>query len=240
MKILGHRGIRQDENINKPYQNTIEAINFAIKNNADGVEIDVFASLDKICFVIHDDEIKIHNGGDIKITSSNSKIIDLQRIGKPNNIYKIPKLSELFEYFSVRKNKILNIEIKQNGISELVYKEIKNSKILKDNLIISSFNHSDLISFRQLDKNIKIGLLFTSDDAEKEGYFEYIENLSDKLGNTIFIPNCYTKNEKILNSEREKYFWTIKEKEIENGLFDSLKKLPNANFITDFPELIKR
>ncbi len=237
MKILGHRGIRQPENLDKPYQNTIEAINYAIANNADGVEVDVILSKDKICYVIHDDEIKIHNGSDIKISENNSVNIDIEKIGFPKNIYKIPKLSEILEVFKHQKNKILNIEIKQKSIAEYVFDEVKNSRIAKENIIISSFNHSDLEIYRNLDKETKIGFLFNSEDSEKEGYFDYINNLSEKFGNTIFVPNCYSKNPKILNSEREKYFWTIKKEELNNGIFENLRKLPNSNFITDYPEI---
>jgi glycerophosphoryl diester phosphodiesterase len=44
MKILGHRGIRQEENSRLPYQNTLEAIQYALEKSADGVELDVIAS----------------------------------------------------------------------------------------------------------------------------------------------------------------------------------------------------
>ncbi len=235
MKILGHRGIRQEDKT-KPYQNTLEAINYAFENKADGIEIDVWLSKDKKLMVIHDDEIKIHSrSSKIKITRSTYSEIKNIDLDRSNIKSKIPSLQELLEILP--ENKILNIEIKQKGIAENVVEEIKNYKN-KNNIIVSSFKHEELKTAYQKDKNIKLGILFDSKDADKKNFLDYLIKLDQEINSYCYIPNCYTTNEKILKSDKLKFFWTIKEKEIDDKIVDKLAKLPNSNFITDYPEIL--
>ncbi len=236
VQILGHRGIRQDENPEKPYQNTIEAINYALENKADGIELDVWASKDGICYVIHDDDISLHGGEKIKITESKVLEIEKARIGKGNKKYKIPQLRDIIEIFKTN-NKTLNIEIKQKGISHIVLKEIKEVGE-GENIIMSSFYHENLADIRTENKDITVGLLFDSKDGNRPEYYDYLVSLDKKLGNAYLIPNCYTENERILNWEKEKYFWTIKKTEIEQDIAINLLKYPKTNFITDYPEIL--
>lgn len=234
MKILGHRGIRQEDK-NKPYQNTLEAIKYAFDNDADGIEIDVWMSKDNRVIVIHDNEINIHSETSKgKITEKTLKEINNVKLDKVHSISNIPALQEILEILP--ENKILNIEIKQENISKYLLEEIKNYRT--ENIIISSFNHDELEKVREKNKDIKIGILFDSKTADRNDYYEYLIKLDEKINSYCYIPNCYTKNPKILNSEKPKFFWTIKEKEIFDRTVERLSKLPNANFITDYPEIL--
>ena len=155
---------------NLPYQNTLEAFNHAIEKGADGFELDVIASKDGKCFVIHDDDISKHGAGEGLVTQLDSKEIKTKKgFGK----YNIPALSEVLAAYS-KNNKLINIEIKQEGIAELVVKEIVETKYPIENLLVSSFNHHDLITTRNLNADIKIGLLFGKESREDKNFEQNI------------------------------------------------------------------
>jgi glycerophosphoryl diester phosphodiesterase len=232
IKILGHRGINQPENKSLPYQNTLEAFNYAIEKGADGFELDVIASKDGKCFVIHDDDILKHGGGEGLITQLDSKEIKNKKLA---GRYNIPALSEVLTTYS-KKNALINIEIKQQGIAELVVKEIIGAKYPIENLLISSFNHHDLIIARGLNSNIKIGLLFGRESREDKNFEQNIMLLSERLAPTAFCMEKTLAYLSVLESQNEKYFWTIKKEDIQSYIIQGLMMYENVNFITDYPE----
>jgi glycerophosphoryl diester phosphodiesterase len=71
MLIFGHRGVRKNNNILSPYQNTIAAFEQAFIEGAEGIELDVVLSKDNNLIVIHDDEIAKHS------LNNNQKISEL-------------------------------------------------------------------------------------------------------------------------------------------------------------------
>ena len=102
-------------------------------------------------------------------------------------------------------------------------------------MIISSFNHKNLQDLRKKDKDLKLGILFYK---KEENYEEYILKLAEKLGNYVFIPEKECGFERINNSNVEKYYWTFREKD--KSHLKRINKYPNANIITDFPELYRK
>jgi glycerophosphoryl diester phosphodiesterase len=232
MKILGHRGINQPENGELPYQNTIEAINHAFNVNADGVELDVFISKDEKCFVIHDNDTSKHKAGHGLITELNGLEISEKQIdGK----YKIPTLCEVLS-IAKEKDKIINIEIKQEGIQDFVIKEVLDSKINLENIIISSFNHHDLFAVRDKNKEIKIGILFGKETKKISQYQQHLLELATRLTPICFMMEKTLPYISILESKIDKYFWTIKKEDIQNYNVQGLTMYENINFITDYPE----
>lgn len=232
MKILGHRGINQPENPNLPYQNTLEAISYAFNVGADGIELDVFLSKDEKCFVIHDNDISKHKAGQGIITELNSLEIEEKRIDRK---YKIPKLSEILS-LAKEKDKIVNIEIKQEGIQDFVIKEVLDSKINLENIIISSFNHHDLFAAREKNKEIKIGILFGKETKKTSQYQQHLLELATRLAPSCFMMEKTLPYISILESKIDKYFWTIKKEDIQNYNVQGLMMYENINFITDYPE----
>ena len=237
MKILGHRGIISS-NINLPYQNTIEAIEYALNSGADGVEIDVWKSKDNLCFVIHDDEIKKHSIFDSgKITQLKSGDIKNLKVGKKYP-YKIPTLREVIYLFRDKYlNKILNIEIKQKNIFKEVLKEVEHSQINLKNIIFSSFNHQDLSSIREINKDVKLGILYGDIHEREDNFAQYIMKLAKNLEPSYLNPNYKCKNKKLLSLQKEKFFWTVNKLDQINNL----SQYPHVNIITDKPgEIIKK
>jgi glycerophosphoryl diester phosphodiesterase len=239
MKILGHRGIRQEENSRLPYQNTLEAIQYALEKSADGVELDVIASRDGKCFVIHDDDISKHGSSSGFITELQSEEIKSRRVGGDAG-YKISALSEILSLFK-RNNKTINIEIKQEGISDIVLKEILDSKISLEGVIVSSFSHHDLISLRNQNADVKAGLLFGKESRQNKYFEQYITQLAERLAPTAFMMEKTLSYLSVLESRNEKYFWTILKEDMENFTVEGLAMYEGVNFITDYPEeLVKK
>jgi len=212
MKILGHRGLREH---GKPYQNTKEAIISAMEEGADGVEIDVLASKDNILYLSHDLDLQIHSdfsSGNINELSEEE--LSEVKVGFKGDYYHIAKLSEILDLFKNQyKGKILNIEIKQKNITKILYNEIEKSGISKPQLIVSCFQHEEIKQYRQLDKEVKIGILFEEipEDKTKDQYIKYINNLAEEIGKPIAI-HPYIKSDlfdKFQNYENN--FWTVKE-----------------------------
>jgi len=234
IKILGHRGVNQPENISLPYQNTLEAFNYAAEKNADGFELDVISSKDGKCFVIHDDDTSKHGGKGIITRLNAAEIKKLKLYGK----YNIPTLAEVLDIFS-RKNRFINIEVKQPGIVEQVIKEITASLYPMENILMSSFVHSDLGVARKAHRDILIGLLFGRESRDNPGYEQYIVHLSEKLAPTAFCMEKTLPYLSVLQSKNEKFFWTIKKEDMTNNLVEGLLMYENVNFITDYPGELK-
>ncbi len=232
IKILGHRGANQPENPKIPYQNTLEAFQYSIDEKADGVELDVFASKDGKCFVIHDDDISKHGDEIGLITQLHAKEISTKKVGKLAK-FNIPSLLDVLKLFS-NTNKTINIELKQEGIEELVVQEILDSRISLENILVSSFKHHDLVSLRNLDKKIKIGLLFGRESKQNPEFQRYIMDLSERLTPTAFCMEKTLSYISVLESTNEKYFWTIKKEDLENYVVEGLMMYENVNFITDY------
>lgn len=232
MKILGHRGIDQTDNPQKPYQNTIEAIKYALEAGCDGIEIDVHLSKDGTAYVIHDDDISIRSNFSAgKISELTDEEITEKRVGKINQ-YKIPKLSEVIDIFK-ENNNILNIEMKQEGIYKAIFKELKDSKLDRERVIISSFILEDIENLKEENRDIQTGLIFV-EKREDLGFEDYLIDLQSKTNSFYMIEkNC--NYQKILEEEIPKYFWTFKKNDLTD--FERIKKYKNYNIITDYPEI---
>ncbi len=231
MMILGHRGIRQPEKPELPYQNSLEAISYAIDKGADGTELDVFVSSDGVCHVIHDDDTSLHGGGGL-ITAMDSSQISAVKI---NGGYRIPKLSDVLSLFKER-DKFLNIEMKQHGIAEFVEKTVRVSGIKSEQVLISSFNHHDLMEMRELNKSLTIGLLFGRESKKNEIFEQYVTALAEKLAPSAYCMEKSLTYLSVLESRLQKYFWTITEDDVKNLRVEGLMMYENVNLITDYPE----
>ena len=155
MLIIGHRGAPTLKR-----ENTISSFQAALKNNVDGLELDVQLTKDKKLIVYHDFYI-INYQNEKKLIAN----LDLQQVRAIYTDYHIPTLDEVLNICS--KDIILNIEIKStNLLNVYIINETVNLLIkyqLNQNTIISSFNPFVLIQLKKVNTNIKIGLLWTQD-----------------------------------------------------------------------------
>jgi len=148
--VLGHRGAPKYFR-----ENTIKSFKEAINQGVDGIELDVQKT--------HDNEVLIHHDRYLIDKKTKIKNVNFKNIQKIQNEHKLNHLKELKQI--INDIKILNIEIKSysifnKNIEEDVINFIRNNKIVKKT-IVSSFNPLVLKKIKKIDKNIKIGYLFS-------------------------------------------------------------------------------
>jgi glycerophosphoryl diester phosphodiesterase len=167
MLIFAHRGAR-----GYAPENTMTAFRQAITRKADGIELDVQLTKDRQLVICHDHNInRTSNGsGWIKdFTLAELKTLDFGSWFAPTFTGEsIPTFEEFFTWY-VTTPLLLNIEIKNGpvvyeGIEEQLI-NIMNSICPKDfdvynRVIISSFYHSSLVKIKQIDSQLKTGVLF--------------------------------------------------------------------------------
>ncbi|MGL5575820.1 MAG: glycerophosphodiester phosphodiesterase [Sarcina sp.] len=126
----------------------------------DGIELDVQLTKDNVPIVIHDEKLERTTGASGLVTDLTYNEIRKLNAGLNE---KIPSLEEYLEF--AKANKIYtNLELKN---SILKYKNLESITLdliyklgLEKDVILSSFNHESMIKVKELDKNIKTGLLY--------------------------------------------------------------------------------
>lgn len=161
--ILAHRGFS-----GKYPENTMLAFKKAAELDIEGFETDVQMTKDGVLVLTHDEEIsRVSNGeGFVKdLTLEDLKALDF-RCGMDefelNDDTRIPTLEEFFTWFK-DTDLLINIELKSSMIryEGMVYKTMKMIEEfdLVDRVIISSFNHRDVLNAKELMPEIKCGFL---------------------------------------------------------------------------------
>jgi glycerophosphoryl diester phosphodiesterase len=175
-KIIGHRG-----GVAGYPENTLAAFKKAVELGADGVEFDVQLTKDGEIVVIHDEFIdRTMNGSGLVKDHTFAELRDMN-VGEFFNSefknQKIPTLREVLEI--VKDMEIINIELKNHlsypNLETKVLKLVDEFKI-RDEVIISSFNHYSLEKIKKIQPAIKTGALLMAkiinpaDYAFKRGF----------------------------------------------------------------------
>ena len=161
-KVWAHRGASGY----RP-ENTMEAFELAIKQGADGIELDVHTSADGELIVMHDETVDrvTDKTGLIKdLTLAQVKELKVSTDAEPNGIYRVPTLAEVLDLMRTT-DMMVNIELKNSicfypGMEEKILKLVKEMH-MEDQLIYSSFNHYSLMQLKQLDDHVQTGILFS-------------------------------------------------------------------------------
>lgn len=230
-KVWGHRGA-------KGYypENTMVSFEGAIKQKADGIELDVHMSKDGYLVVCHDETLNRTTNGKGFIKQYN--LYELKKLDAGSYFdkkFKGEKLPLLEEVLDLVKSTdlFLNIEIKAGSI---FYPNIEEKVInlinkynIKDRTIISSFDHFSVVKVKQIDKEIKTGILYTEALANP---LEYTKTTSADA----IHPNFLTLTKEIVDEARMSGIlvntYTINEE-------DDIKKISDFGvdaIITDFPD----
>jgi len=161
-KVWAHRGASGY----RP-ENTLEAFELAIRQGADGIEMDVHTSADGELIVMHDENVdRVTDGtGLIKdMTLAQLKELKVSTPAEPSGIYHIPTLAEVLELMRTT-DMMVNIELKNSicfypGMEGKILKLVKEMN-MEDQLIYSSFNHYSLLQLKQLNDHVQTGILFS-------------------------------------------------------------------------------
>lgn len=160
-------------------ENTILSLKEAIKCKATGIEIDVHKTKDDKLVVIHDENVKRTFQGEGLVKDFTLK--ELKKLKNKqyenNKETVIPTLEEVLDLIE-NTNIILNIELKTDnihydGIERDVINLIKKYNIEK-RIILSSFNHKSIKICKEIDEDIKTGILY---DKEIKNIIQYAKDL---------------------------------------------------------------
>ncbi|MCK5347430.1 MAG: hypothetical protein KAR20_28665 [Candidatus Heimdallarchaeota archaeon] len=141
--IIAHRGYKK-----KYPENTLLAFQKAIDAKADYIELDVHETVNNIVVVTHDYTSGRVASQDLTIRVTNLATLKELDFGQGE---KIPTLQEVFD---LCKGKIrINIEIKQEGLA-IPVNELIIANQMEQEVIISSFIHSELAAIKKLNPNL--------------------------------------------------------------------------------------
>ena len=207
MKLLGHRGVVLKSAL--PYQNTAPAYELALQH-ADGFECDVCISADGEIFLVHESIVKdgkVHYHLSEHLEPASIELLKGRRLDEMSSAEieelhtpggePLPKLKDVVSLFTHSPQKILNLELKAYGTVSALVKTLKHAfethEIQADQVIVSSFNHPELLMIREQLPQVQIGFLMSApDDARintapwhesNQGYYEPLreEYLSEQL-----------------------------------------------------------
>jgi len=173
--IQAHRGASD----NHP-ENTLEAFSAAIKQGADGIELDVHLSKDGEIIVAHDAQLeRISNGkGYINDhTLEELKSLDIGWFSLDGDTYRIPTLSEVFSLVKP-SGLFVNVELKttERQYPDLPAKllALAGEYAMGERVIYSSFNHYSLRQIKALDPKARVGLLYELGMVDPWVYAKYV------------------------------------------------------------------
>lgn len=195
---FAHRGFS-----GKYPENTMLAFEKALETKCDGIELDVHISKDGELVIIHDEKVNrttLHKGKVKDLTFEELSGMDASY--KFRGQFGINPIPSLRQYLELVKGTdiITNIELKTNvyeypGIEQKVYDMIKEYEI-RDQVIISSFNHFSVMRMKELDRGIECGLL-TESWLIGAGKYTVSNNIE------CFHPVHYNLNDEVVGELKE-------------------------------------
>ncbi len=180
--ILAHRGCNK-----VAPQNTLPAFKKAIDFNADGLETDVHLSSAGHIVICHNYTINETSTGSGLVYEKTLNELKGYDFGSYfSDEFKGVTLPTLPELLDLTKNMtLINIEIKSPKIEcDLVKKVVEtiHEYGIVENSIVSCFNHECIHQVKEIDSNIKTGLLYEDDELGNEimtfGVARYCQQLN--------------------------------------------------------------
>jgi glycerophosphoryl diester phosphodiesterase len=145
-------------------ENSMAAVEQAIADKADWVEIDVQESSDGVVLVAHDEDLKKAAGVDLKIWNSTAEELRTADIGsKFSPEFADQRVPTLEEVLLACKGKVgVNIELKHYGHAEKLEQRVVDlveAHGMVDDVLIMSLKYDSVQKVRRLRPNWTIGLL---------------------------------------------------------------------------------
>jgi glycerophosphoryl diester phosphodiesterase len=234
-KVWAHRGASD-----YAPENTLEAFELSVKQEADGIELDIQLTKDGEVVVIHDetiDRVSDSQGYVKEYTLKELKQFNTNKHFPEYGKVLIPTLEEVYQLIKPT-NLIINVELKTSinfypGIEEKVIK-LARKLGMEDRVLYSSFNHYSLMKLKEINEDVKTGILIQDAIVDIPGYaFKLGVDAIHPSLNLLKLPN-FIKNSKEKNIAIHP--WTVNEEEdikmlVENEI-DAI--------ITNKPDLCKR
>jgi glycerophosphoryl diester phosphodiesterase len=138
-------------------ENTLAAFDLAVRQGAQGVELDVQRSVDGVVVVIHDETVD-------RTTRGTGRVVDLT--ASELRDWGVPTLAEVLDLLSPTDLRV-NVELKNGiepypGLEEDVEAVVTDSRLgadAPDRVVYSSFNHRSLARLGELGTRVPLGVL---------------------------------------------------------------------------------
>ncbi|MEA4890882.1 MAG: glycerophosphodiester phosphodiesterase [Clostridiaceae bacterium] len=158
-KIWAHRGASSTAP-----ENTLAAFDLAIRQGADGIELDVHQSADNRLVVTHDESCRRATGEEGQIshmTLAELRRLDFGYIRPGFGFQPIPTLAEVFDLIRP-SGLVINIELK-NGVNpypgmEKQILDLAADQHMAERICFSSFNHYSMVLASRLIAERKLGI----------------------------------------------------------------------------------
>ncbi len=227
-EITAHRG----SSVEAP-ENTLEAIELAIEQMANYVEIDVQESLDGEIILLHDKSFKRTcgiNKNPWSMTLEEIKNLNAANYMSEYEYAAVPTLREVLE--SCKDKVSLNIELKNNGhdegLPDKVVALVKEYD-MENQCVFTSTSITFLKRVKEIDEELKTGYILSTVYGEF-----YTNNVVD-----FFSVNSALLDEKNIalshENGKEIHAWTVNSR----TEMERLKHLGVDNIITDYPVLTR-
>jgi len=233
-KVWAHRGASA-----YAPENTLEAFELAIRQKADGIELDIQMTKDGKLAVIHDETIdRLWDGsGYVKdFTMEELKAFRCGRLWPEFNSSAIPELREVLALVKP-SGLTVNIELKTGvfrykGIEKEALKQVKKAG-MEERVIYSSFHHPSIIKVKKLDHKALTGLLFSDGFINVPAYAKLI-------GADALHPSLnHLRSKKLVRKAKKKklplHVWAVNDKDMMEYLADQEIEV----IITDYPDIAK-
>ena len=208
--ILGHRGAAELP------ENTIPSFAKALKNGAQGFELDVRQTADRKLVVVHGAVV-----GSKAVQSSN-----YDEIRNLDNGFEVPLLEEVLKKFAA--SAFLDIELKSAGFEPAAV-ELIRSYGDPEKTLISAFDTETLAKVQELFPELQLGYIYNRTQDEEARHNSSIE---------VVIPQFRLASRELITEVHDEglkvFAWTVNEEAEIERLLD----LGVDGIITDYPEKV--
>jgi len=157
MIVIGHRGMRFIEP-----ENTLRAIERALRCGVDAVEVDVRMTRDGRLVLMHDETVDRTTDGEGRVRDLTFNEIRRLDAGKGE---RVPTLEEVLE--AVKGRARLVIEIKESDIVREVVEAVDSHGIWEE-VVLISFHHPAVLQVKQLRPDAETGVIFVCEPMEPQ------------------------------------------------------------------------
>ena len=233
-KVWAHRGASA-----YAPENTLEAFELAIRQKADGIELDIQMTKDGKLAVIHDETIDRTCDGTGYVKDFTMEELKRFRCSKIQPEFGTSVIPELIEVLELVKpfDLTVNIELKTGvfrykGIEKEALAQVKKAG-LEGRVIYSSFHHPSIVKVKKLNPKAITGLLFSDGFINVPGYAKLI-------GADALHPSLnHLRSKKLMKEAGKKklplHVWTVNDK----NMMEYLAEQGIEAIITNYPDIAK-
>ena len=214
MQIIAHRGASFLEP-----ENTLKAIERAIKMGANFVEVDVRVSKDNELVIMHDPDVNRTTDGNGLIKDYTVQELKNFDAGEGESI---PTLEEVIA--CVKDSIGLIIEIKEPGTEVKILEKVDEHNL--ENVILTSFYHKSIKNARKTDPSVDAGIIFAGQPVD-------VNQMVSSAGANVIFPGYKYLDEDLIKQAHGNgisvYPWTVDDEE----MFEKLVEMGVDGIVTN-------